>query len=238
MSCLKRWDLINNKEKNMNRLITFGCSFTYGHGLEDCLLKDNMPGLTPSQYAWPNILGKMLGREVINLSMSGASNQYILHKILSTNFLETDLVVTLWTHYSRDIIIFDKFQKFCNFDQYTNLFYLPIGNWMLDQKETIKELTDIIEPYYITHNDSDQIYKKYLTLHHAESYFKSINVNHFSFGQLENLGDIYNIMKFKHFYDLNIYKILNDFPKANDNSHPGIEGHQEIANQIYNTIVR
>lgn len=222
----------------MSRLITFGCSFTYGHGLEDCLLDDNMPGLTPSQYAWPNILGKMLDREVVNLSMPGASNQHILHKILSTNFLETDFVVTLWTHFSRDIIVFDKFQKFCNFDQCSNLFYLPIGNWMLDQKETNKELTAIIEPYYIAHNDSDQIYKKYLTLHHAESYFKSINVNHFSFGQLEDLGDISNIIKFKHFYDLDIFKVLNDFPKANDNSHPGIEGHREIANQIYKTICR
>ena len=53
----------------MSRLITFGDSFTYGHGLVDCHVPEkNWQGPNPSKFAWPQVLGDMLGIEVINKS--------------------------------------------------------------------------------------------------------------------------------------------------------------------------
>ena len=53
----------------MPRLIAFGCSNTYGQGLEDCHILPNFPGPSPSKTAWPNTLGNLLNcSEVINQS--------------------------------------------------------------------------------------------------------------------------------------------------------------------------
>ena len=54
-----------NQKEYMNwkdyALITFGCSFTYGHGLPDCIGgPDGHAGPTPSEQAWPAMLGKII----------------------------------------------------------------------------------------------------------------------------------------------------------------------------------
>ena len=52
----------------MARLITFGCSYTYGQSLPDCV---NMPitdliSFTPSQLGWPKLVADKLGVELIS----------------------------------------------------------------------------------------------------------------------------------------------------------------------------
>ena len=77
----------------MSRLITFGCSFTFGLGLHD-----------PSSQSWPAILGKLVNRTVINNGSPGSSNLEILSRILSFKFHKDDLVVIGWTYCNRDVI--------------------------------------------------------------------------------------------------------------------------------------
>lgn len=76
----------------MSRLITFGCSFTFGTGLKD------------TKDSWPSVLGQLTGRKVINKGVPGASNLEILNNILSFKFREDDLVVVGWTYCHRDLI--------------------------------------------------------------------------------------------------------------------------------------
>lgn len=39
------------------KLVVFGCSFTFGHGLPDCLdVNKKGPGTLPSKMAWSNHL--------------------------------------------------------------------------------------------------------------------------------------------------------------------------------------
>jgi hypothetical protein len=71
----------------INKIVALGCSYTYGHGLDDCIDPDDIlkPGSNPSNFAWPNQLAKHLGvRKVLNLSHPGSSMKYALH-ILAHN---------------------------------------------------------------------------------------------------------------------------------------------------------
>ena len=85
----------------MSRLIAFGCSYTYGHGLEDCHVEPNNPGLSHSKLAWPSLLANMLNLEVVNCSNPGASNIHILWKLLNFKFNDDDLCVVMWSHFGR-----------------------------------------------------------------------------------------------------------------------------------------
>lgn len=75
--------------KNLNRLFTFGCSFT----------KYYWP-------VWPDILAVELNIPLYNLGRSGAGNQYILNMLMQAdniyNFDENDLIVISWTNVCRE----------------------------------------------------------------------------------------------------------------------------------------
>jgi len=90
----------------MSRLIAFGCSHTYGEGQVDCLVnkETDKSSPTPSQYAWPALLGKKLDKEVVNLGCGGASNRYISEAILNSNIQKDDVVVVLWTEINRSTV--------------------------------------------------------------------------------------------------------------------------------------
>lgn len=74
------------------RLVTFGCSNTFGSGLED------------QTQAWPYVLANELSKEVDNQAVPGASNLQILETILNYNFKQDDLVIVMWTIVNRDFI--------------------------------------------------------------------------------------------------------------------------------------
>ena len=87
------------------RLVSFGCSYTYGEGLEDCI--SDVPGERPkfpSKYAWPNIVANNKKLNCCNLSSPGHSNKFIAEKIRRTNLSRNDVVVVLWTHFTRSCV--------------------------------------------------------------------------------------------------------------------------------------
>ena len=81
------------------RLVTFGCSLTYGQFLY-------------SRYtqSWPAQLGAMLNVPVVNMGMHGASNKEILYEILNFDFQSEDVCVIMWTNIYR-WIIFDEIEN-------------------------------------------------------------------------------------------------------------------------------
>jgi len=79
----------------MKRLITFGCSHTYGVGLRD-----------PSKEAWPMVLGNLLKvQKTVNKGKTAASIKEIAHTAFNFEYLPTDTVVFLWTHLNRYCIV-------------------------------------------------------------------------------------------------------------------------------------
>ncbi len=89
------------------KIWAFGCSQTYGHGLKDCIKEGNAAGDEPSKFAYPQLIGNALNKEVINLSRPGASNKYILRKIkMSQSEMSPDDIVLIgWANKDRYIIL-------------------------------------------------------------------------------------------------------------------------------------
>jgi len=222
----------------MSRLIAFGCSFTYGHGLPDCLLANNEPGDQPSKFSWPYELGKLTNRQVLNLSVPGSSNQEILKRILSTEYMPDDLAVILWTHYSRDELYVDSTFHGHNKDEFGEC-TVPIGSWMVDHDSYTAETRQLAKFYYLAHQDIDLLNRNWFRIHHAETYLNSINIKNRSFF-VEGKTFIDSAMKylnFKNLSDLSLYSIMFEkFDKADDGTHPGLEAHRQMALEIYKNI--
>lgn len=205
----------------MSRLVLFGCSITYGHGLPDCLHEDGIrPGPYPSQFSYAQLLGKRLNaEEVINCSAAGASNQLILNSILNFEFKSDDVVVIQWSFPDRDIIYNEDGT------------HTPIAWWW--DKEIIKN-------YYLVHSTHDMSFRSLLCSHHGYHYLKSIvkNVIH-----LVVTNHYYNFIQvfseLPKWYDvplcqLDLKELTVDL--AGDGCHPGLKSQQLIANYIEGKI--
>ena len=86
----------------MSRLVAFGCSNVYGHGLPDCSIGPNSaPGPLPSKMGWVSTLGKELDLEVINKGQPGASIKEAAYAISNFEFRSDDQVFILIPFYHR-----------------------------------------------------------------------------------------------------------------------------------------
>lgn len=209
----------------MPRLITFGDSFTYGHGLADCHVPEkNWQGPVPSKFAWPQVLGDMLGIEVINKSICGSSNIQILKEILTfNNFEKTDIVIVGWTFNLRDCI-FNKNILGVESE-------LRVSAWHKD--------SNLVKNFFDVHNDHDLSVRTGLYIHHAESYLKTKEVTQYQFSALHqgwyNTDGLPVFIKDpEHFIFGRIINHNTDI--ALDKSHPGPISHSNAAKKLYEII--
>ncbi len=198
----------------MNRLIAFGCSYTFGHSLEDCYLGNGRPGVVASKLAWPELLAQKLERRCVNLSQSGSSNLEILQEVLNFNFQEDDLVIVQWSFKNRDGI-FHPTRKL-----------IQVGPW--EEYENLREWTKVHTPY-------DLKMRSLLQMHHAHTYLKSLNLK-FNFLGIEEQEHGPKWFKDIEFLKTNFNDVQDKFPKALDNYHAGKECHAFVANSIYEEI--
>lgn len=208
----------------MNRLVAFGCSITYGHGLEDCIdLTTNRAGPSPSKFAWPSILGKVLSKEVINKGSPGASNLEILYQILNFDFLKDDTVIILWSYPFRDLIFTEPTLMI-------PMEYQPVGSWMKD---------NLSNHWMKTHSDYDLAIRSWYNIHHAESYLNLHQLSNFSF--LVNVDFMNNQPKYLNYKNLYLDRLgdllLNDYDRAMDNSHPGPIAQLKLAEIMLNNYI-
>lgn len=115
------------------KLITFGCSITYGYCLINVL------------DAWPYQVGKMFNLPVKNEGVPGASNLQILHNILNFKFDPQDTVIVMWSNPDRDFIY--------NEDGTAS----PVGSWAIDSLSknwilTHNERDTAIRSWYYMHH--------------------------------------------------------------------------------------
>jgi len=78
--------MIDNIRKTIKRIVVFGDSNAFGHGLPDCTDPDGRYEINkPSKNAFPALIGDHFSIPVINLGIPGASNDCILR--LCYNYL-------------------------------------------------------------------------------------------------------------------------------------------------------
>jgi lysophospholipase L1-like esterase len=197
-----------------SRLVTFGCSLTYGQGLKDCYVrKKNTLGDSPSNYAWPSILSAKVGVDCVNLSEPGSSNKRICHRILNTDFQKNDIVVINWSHPER----------FCCI---TENDILDIAPWKKDK---------ISKRFYSIFVDADLLIDSNNRIRLSRLYLdkKGITNFHLISDKKNHKLDADNKLIV---LAPSIQEIRKSYPRALDLIHPNEEAHAHFAQEIYNEI--
>jgi len=250
----------------MSRLITFGCSHTFGQALPDVW---NNIRSGPSKYAWPQLLADKLNIECVNLGIPGASNKQIWFRIVKIKFEPNDIVIILWSSQPRWCII-RKLEP-TSWSEYTFKTDLISKHDPIDFDPSY---IDKIAPYRINKHDlidfdSSVAAGKYASrwegnTHKPSEYFlkyiydkndhfidSCMRINYVSLmlkNKIKLLKNyIYNPMEFNKipfpkWFDSNIEKadfqndILAIYSKAIDDSHVGEEGHKAFADILYKDL--
>lgn len=206
----------------MDRLVTFGCSYTYGHGLPDCITDHGGAGKIPSKFAWPQLLAKKLDKELYNAGIPGASNKLIMDTVINFPFKPTDTVVILWTYLSRHCILsHKKLEPGTKLDKEVRV--LPNGN-LHTFIGTNDNLSLSARYYRLLHNEEDQL----IMTNHYISYVRLYLEKH----NIPNLQTTINELDHPLIYDISWSDLANNYPSTPD-GHIGIEAQEELTNRIY-----
>lgn len=222
----------------MSRLIAFGCSHTYGMGLEDSFVKEELfkPHTNPSKHAWPNLLAKKLGYECINLSIPGGSNLEILYSIMEFKFHADDKVVVGWTSPLRDIILYPekniRIAPFLINKQFAKKQLEALVSNLYPEIEAA-ELRKINKKYYEVHSEDDMHTRSWLHQYTAGCYLKSKDINFLfasAWGWKSPQITVESFIKLDNFLDDLYNRQLLDY--ANDNMHMGPKAHNIFADDV------
>lgn len=210
---------IKKNSNHYKRLIAFGCSNTYGHGLLDCkALSGWGHGPTPSKYSWPFQLGKMLKvGKVINQGNPGASNKEIAKAITDFDFDKDDLVVVGWSFIERHCI-------FSKSDVTDSKNILNLGVNYNDR------VNKIYQKYFF--NDYDRMIETNMFSTLAAKVIKEQAKNYLGFFCCNPKSNENISFQGEIIYDIDYAKILDYCGRAEDEFHPNIKSHCYIAKKL------
>ena len=199
----------------MNRIVAFGCSNTQGQALPDLELGSQ----NVSKYARPAVLAKNLDFDVWNRGHGGASNKFILHRLLNTEFKNDDVVVIMWTAFCRS--------SFIHKDKVIRM--LPSD---INRKENLHpESNRLHSAYYYEYLDDDYNawHDSMVQINLAKSHLDSLG--------LKNLhltwDDSPDQIKRPNWNKVNLINIKFDgIDVAGDNDHPGVKSQKLMAEFI------
>jgi len=179
--------------ENLNECIwCVGDSFTSGIG-------------QPFKHIWPQILQQKLNQRTINMSMDGASNDWISRKILQiANVIKPKTIIAQWSYVNRrESPITDK-----NSNDYSRRIWYNVDVHSIDDiirtLESIKKSADICKKYNVVLVNSfipycmDPMYNDYFW-----DEFKKLNVLHVDYKVLDLArdGHHYDILTATNFVD-------------------------------------
>jgi len=199
-----------------NRLVAFGCSFTYGSGLPDCFHPVHGQGKHPSKFGWVQLLADKLNLTAHNMSIPGSSNLQILYNILKFDFRENDTVVVMWSLPTRDLY----------FKKYAFNREFQLGLWKLDRlsKRWIESL-----------DEHDQGVKSWVSMHHADLLLKTKNVKYLHIpSHPKEL--ISHKPKFIEIDNIDLTGLVQ--VDQGLDPHPGVESNKLTAEKIYNILCK
>ena len=196
---------------NKGRLIAFGCSLTYGHGLKDCISKKNGPGPYPSKYAWPSLLADMLGRTCTNLGSPGSSNKRICQTVMSTGFKKTDVVFINWSYIGRSCIIEES--------NIIDLFLKGKGKL----NSSFSRLS----------NNHDLVFMSNLYLDYISLLLEKKKIKYY---HLITDKQDFVLLKNSNVLKTEMQIIRQGHNRAKDNQHPNEDAHLEFATEVYKEI--
>lgn len=200
----------------MGRIVAFGCSYTFGSGLEDTIRDKVDETTTHSRLSYPSLIANKLGFQCQNMSCPGYSNYEILLSILNFDFQKTDKILVMWSFSMRDML-------YDNNGAAMNIFS--------PRAESYKK------HWALAHTDRDLFlkswlffYTSHLHLRDFEHYFLIPNPNSINL----NLRPTYAYgIEFENIY---IAELGDRYGLAYDGTHPGQTAHDHLAKYLYNKI--
>ena len=207
-------------------IVAFGCSNTYGEGLKDCWV-DGKEASKPSKLAWPQLLGNMFYRNVVNNSKPGCSNKYIEYSVLENEHIkENDIVVILWTYYDRTTIY--------NEDKIP---YRILPSDLRPEKGVVPNANLKNTKFYYEnmHSNFDSWRDFYTRLNNVRDYLDSKKIKNYHFSCEKEHPYVEKTPKWNR-VNLHNTPFVKGMPLALDNNHPGEESHKKLADIMYNVI--
>jgi hypothetical protein len=197
-------------------ILTLGDSFTWGQELSN-----------RTADAWPYLLGKQFGQEVVNLAQPGSSNDRIVRLAVEETIKQRyDLVIVAWADRSRLEVWSERDQEIKCVNVHND--FLP---WIADY-------------YAQSYNDEYFLERQSLQILLLQQHFKMINqpylfvnvgAKHFSYRKYrDTLGYIwrqFDLSCFPGWPAQGLIEWTADAPKG-PNGHPLELGHQQIADEI------
>ena len=210
------------------KLITLGCSNTFGVGLPDIWNVEGNYGMHehgPSKYAWPTVLADKLNLECVNLGKPGASVKEIWYNTLHNVSYKDSIVIILWPF----------FDRYC-FLQKNEI--MKVGTWMITDKlrrwhtEPNYEQSKAFFKYF--YDEHDMLLDFYLRANHIQLFLqdKVELIKHHTVCEPQidfDWNKIKPSLYMKNFSEQYL-------PKALDGGHPGLNAHEAFAIAIYNEI--
>lgn len=192
----------------MSRIIFFGCSLTYGHGLPDCHIFPNNPKNKPSMLGWPVLVSNAMNKKCVNNSSPGASNKKIWNSIINFKFNSDDIVFIHWSFIERYAIIKKNT-------------IIDIGTWSNHH--------DYYSKYYDNH-DAELMSK--LFINHANWFLEKKNLKVYNLVPKSKHLKILNLNEKIDYIPVYIAELSKRYPAALDDKHPGLECQSVYARQI------
>jgi len=246
--------------KNKKILLSDGCSWTWGDGLEN-----------HETQRWSYHLSKKLGVDDINMSERGSCNQSMVLRIndwfeKNTDKLNEIILVVGFTEISRDIFYNAILKKYQNINWVNRDFFDDFKEHMKNQIDGLVSQTIDIERNellnYYTKEEWEKWWKQYFLLHYdldnlinkfTEQIIYLQNLcksNGVSFLLYESFGTQFSqyqsnsfgsrLIDKEHFLDLSFSKFISDnnLDYSDDSGHPGKKSHLEWSNFLYDNIMK
>ena len=207
-----------------SNLFAFGCSHTYGHGLPDCIEKNNAPGPYPSRQGFATHVATDLHKNIVNYGEPGASNKQILWILLNAldKITPNDSVMIQWSYTERSA-------RFQTENKQTKI--EKITPWSLDKVSNVY--------YKHIHTNVNDVYTAALCINHAHLVLKDRGVSKvLQFRPPSQNGTTTEMKetldKLLH-SDIQLFnKNLSDYhvDEAQDGTHAGLKSNILFANAI------
>jgi len=190
----------------LSRLITFGCSHTFGEGLDN-----------PNKESWPVKLSKLLDKPLINKGIGGCSNRKIQHNVIQTDFNKDDIVIILWTYADRYHFFTDEKNE------------APLINVWSKNKHSLNW-------YKYFHTEYNETFDNKTIVNQVNLYLKEKGIEPYNFLVSNEYQYYYDITNLKTIDIDFTHEYLNKYERSKDGWHMGSKGHKTLARDIYKRI--
>jgi len=242
----------------MKKLIVSGCSYTAKEYISSAY-----PDMDTSWSKWPELLGKKLNMEVINLATNGAGNRYILQTLLDTIERtpkdKIGLVMAAWSQSNRD-----DWQNGMPISKWFNsrikrpgdiygwvreslLGYITLQNVCKRYNIPYKQfqMIGLFEPWLggLKRTEADQLkglprYEPLKKQKLIRRYIRTLIDEYEKFIDIDNfIGYLktnnLNILIKEHFFK---FLDINGYTISKIDEHPSKKGHEEIARLLYDRL--